>query len=191
MRPKIILFTVSISLILSAYTFTGKPKYKELKGASYLPLIKGQKKTFKVDLRTYIQYFDTTTIEINGKTYIKSVIDYGPSQSRAYYREENQAVYYLKQGEMNETTAIPTNPVVGDTWLEGDSSWKYTIIGTNEIFETPESVFSNCLVIQSENNDKIKYPNHYRLYLQYYQRGRGYVGTKIGGQLYSYFTLNN
>ena len=34
--------------------------------------------------------------------------------------------------------------------------------------------------------DLKKNPNKFQVYMQYYQRGRGFIGTKLGGLIYSY-----
>ncbi|MBP8192569.1 MAG: hypothetical protein KAX69_03115 [Chitinophagales bacterium] len=163
-----------------------KNVYDEIQGKSYHPIIPGIVKNYISDLREYSTLFDTIYSEFNGKRYLRYTHDYGTFQSSAYYREDNGSVIYIKSEKEKETIEIPNNPKIGMIWYEGDSTWKYTITSINEILETPSSTYLNCLVIQSENLDLKKNPNKFQVYMQYYQRGRGFIGTKLGGLIYSY-----
>lgn len=184
---KVILF-ISTLITLTAFTVSEKPTLDEIPGKSYHPIVFGQKLIYKADLSTYSKTFDTTTTELNGKTYIKCTTDFGTSQSIVYYREDGSRVLYIKPNQTTETVQIPENPSIGLVWYESDSTWKYTITSINEMVETPEAKYINCIVIQSENVNRKANPDHFGLYMQYYQRGRGYIGTKLGGLLYSYLT---
>ncbi len=184
---KAIMF-ISTLIALTAFTIADKPTLDEIQGKSYHPIIPGQKLIYKADLSTYSKTFDTTTIELSGKTYIKCTTDYGTSQSIAFYREEGNRVLYIKPNQISETVQIPENPTIGMVWYESDSTWKYTVTSVVETIETPDTKYINCLVIQSENVNRKANPDHYEFYMQYYQRGRGYIGTKLGGLLYSYVT---
>ena len=188
MKGKLFIFV--IITILTAFRYSGKKAYDEIPGKSYHPVVLGQKYEYVADLTKYSIYFDSSVTEIQGRKYIKQTVDYKSSQTFAYYREEGGNVLYIKPEQNHETIEIPVNPVVGATWYESDSTWKYTITETRETLETPQAIFLNCLVIQSENIDRRANPDHYRLYLQYYQRGRGYIGTKVGGLLNSYLTIS-
>lgn len=178
--------TVTVICIVFSFNLKAKSIYDEIKGASYHPVITGIKKNYLADMREYSTLFDTTYTYINGKRYLAYTHDYGTFKSSAYYREENGKVIYIESKDQKETIEIPDNPTIGMVWYEGDSTWKYTITSINEIFESPTSTYLNCLVIRSENLDLKKTPNKFQVYMQYYQRGRGYIGTKIAGLVYSY-----
>ncbi|MBA3705446.1 MAG: hypothetical protein H0W84_05970 [Bacteroidetes bacterium] len=188
MKDKLLIFL--IILTLTSFTYSDKKNYKEIAGESYHPIVLGQKHTYTADLTKYTMYFDSSFTELGNKKYIKETIDYGDSQTFVYYREENKNIIYFKPDQKQETIEIPAIITIGMVWYESDSTWKYTITGIKETFETPTSIFLNCLVIQSENIDRKANPKHYRLYLQYYQRGRGYIGTKLGGLVYSYLNMD-
>jgi len=183
------LSTFLIIVVLVAFKYSDKKTYDEISGKSYHPIILDQKHLYAADLTKYSMYYDTSFTEIQGKKYIKKITDYGNSQTVAYYREDKGNVIYIKPKQKLETIEIPANLAIGIVWYESDSTWKYTITCSKETFETPQAIFLNCLVIQSENINHKANPDHYRLYLQYYQRGRGYIGTKVGGLVFSYLTV--
>lgn len=164
--------------------------YNYKPGESFHPLLPGQKNYYKTDFSTYSISFDSSETEFREKKYLKHTVDNGKTKSFTYYRVENGNVVYIQSHQKSETVEIPSNPVQGMSWYESDSTWKYTVIDTAAILKTPGGKFQNCLVIQSENIDRKANPDHsYRIYMQYYQRGRGYIGTKIGGLLYSYLKI--
>ena len=188
---RILLYTFSLLLFVSSFKSSDKKIYDEIKNKSYHPIIPGERNYYKADFREYSTYFDTVYTEINGLKYLLSTTDYGKFKTFAYYREENGNVIYLKKGQTKETIEIPNNPTIGTIWYEGDSTWKYTITSINDIFETSNIMFINCLVIISENVDTKANTNHYQVYEQYYQKGRGYIGTKLGGIVYSSISLED
>lgn len=180
---------LGFAIMLFGFTNNSDKKvFEEQIGKSYHPIKKGQTDTYIADFNKYTISFDTNFTEIRNKKYLKQTTDYNGSQTIAYYREEDGDILYIKPDQINETIEIPKELKTGFVWYESDSTWKYTIKNSSEHFETPISVFKNCLVIQAENIDKNKSAGYYQIYLQYYQRGRGYVGTKVGGLIYSYLT---
>lgn len=182
-------YSTFIFVFLLITSFSDKKVYNEIPNKTYHPIVLGQKLNYRADFRTYSIYLDTTTTERNGKMYILQTVADGNYKSYAYFRENNDTIIYIKPDQKSETVQIPARPTLGMTWYEGDSTWKYTITGISETLETPISRFTNCLIISSENIDKSANPNHYRLYQQYYQRGRGYVGSKVGGLIYTYLIV--
>lgn len=186
-----IILLISTLFTLTAFTVTDKKTLDEIPDKSYHPIVLGQKLTYRADLSTYSMTFDSLPTVINGLTYIKCTTAYETGQSISYYRQDGNRVLYTKSGQITETVEIPENPEVGLVWFESDSTWKYTVIAAKETLETPEANYINCLVIQSENINPNANPGHYQLYLQYFQRSRGYIGTKLGGLLYSYVTIEN
>lgn len=183
MKNKIL--SVITTVILTSFSVFSQT-YDSKPGESFHPLLPGQKNYYQTDLRVYSMYFDSTETEFQGKKYLKQTYEDGASKSITYYRVENGNVLYIQPNQKIEALEIPSNPIQKMTWYNSDSTWMYTIIDTAETLKTPIGKFKDCLVIQSENLDRKAAPHHYRLYLQYFQRGRGYVGTKIGGILYSY-----
>lgn len=186
---KFIIITI-ILIAITAFTFTTKPTFDEIEGKSYHPIVIGQKFIYKTDHSTYSKTFDNATVVINEKSYIKCITNFGYSQSISFYREEGDRVLYIKPNQTLETVQIPENISVGLVWYESDSTWKYTVKSLKETLETPEANYLNCLVIQSENVNYKSNSEYFKQYFQYYQKGRGYIGTKLEGRLYSYVTLN-
>jgi hypothetical protein len=186
---KKIALIIMIFVSLTSFIKSGKMIYKPIEGKSYHPIIAGQNNTYKTNSDPYKMYLDLDTTTFLGRKYIKQTFDYGNSQSFAYYREENGNVIYINADQKKETIEIPAKLEKGMVWYEGDSTWRYTLIGTNELLETPESIFQNCIVIEAENITSKLYQDHKRLYHQHFQRGRGYVGTKLSGQVVSYLSI--
>ena len=170
-----------------AFTYPGKDIYDEIAGKPYFSCLPGEKTTYRTDFGKYSRFCDSALTLIQGKEYFKQTIDYGTSQTIAYYRIDKGTTLYLKPGQSKETMETPADPKEGTVWYESDSTWRYTITNTKATFETPEARFANCLEIQSEDLRARK--GQYSLYTQFHQRGRGYIGTKIGGVLFSYMIL--
>ena len=173
-------------LLLTACS-TAKPQQESSNNASYHPVKMGAKHTYTDGSIVYNSTFDNKYTERNGKKYLALVSDYGnKSQILAYYREENGDVIYIKPDQKKETIEIPSQPKNGFTWFESDSTWRYTIRSLNSLLETPNGNYKDCLVIEStpiKLNKTIAKPLHF---MQYYQRGNGYVGTIMNGVLNAY-----
>lgn len=181
---------ILIAALLLLINFPDKQIYDEIPNQSYNPITLGKTQVYISDFRKYSIHFDSLSINLKDKKYVKKITDYGSSQTVAFYREDSGSVLYIKPEQTKETVQIPAIPIIGMEWYESDSTWKYTVVGIGEKFETPKSIFLNCLVIQSEVTSRNNNSGYYSLYLQYYQRGRGYVGTKVGGLVYSYLSLD-
>lgn len=182
---KYIIIAIGFALLTSFYHIT---TYDEIKGEPYHPIIAGQKGFYKDHQTIYSFSWDSIPTKISGKEYIKQTINYNNDLSIAYYRNDNGNVVYMKPGQKEETIEVPANPQPGMVWYESDSTWIYKITDLKGKLKTPASKFINCLVIQSEHIEN-NAADKGVLYMQYYQRGRGYVGTKINGQVYSYMLL--
>lgn len=125
----------------------------------------------------------------NKKKYYTQIADYGETKLYSYYRENMGSIVYFTTDVKKETVEIPKMQFVGMTWYQSDSTWKYTIISVNDTLKTPKYSFLKCLVIESEDLKCKNSNNCYKKYLQFYQRGRGYVGTEISGLLYTYMVI--
>ncbi|MTI23277.1 hypothetical protein E1176_19770 [Fulvivirga sp. RKSG066] len=99
------------------------------------------------------------------------------------------------QVDFNPTTrqehlSVPKNFSLNDTWTTDDGSWQHQIYSTHERLVTPSKTFEDCLVIQAIDLRKKKRS----LYLHYFVRGVGFVGSKKSQELTLYlidYTQNN
>jgi len=154
----------------------------------YHPLEPGSRIKYQiVGGPTYQMLVDTKTVSLSGKSYLKQTIDYGTSQSVAYYRQEGAATVYRAKPEDAESTEIPVQPQKGQVWYEADSTWRYTIVSTAEELSTPVCRYTDCLHIQAEQlGPKAEGRVVRAVFQQYFQRGSGYVGTQMAGKLVTY-----
>lgn len=161
----------------------------EIPNQSYHPLLKSKINKYKRDFSTYKISFDSKKVKVNKKKYYTQIADYGETKLYSYYRENMGSIVYFTTDVKKETVEIPKMQFVGMTWYQSDSTWKYTIISVNDTLKTPKYSFLKCLVIESEDLKCKNSNNCYKKYLQFYQRGRGYVGTEISGLLYTYMVI--
>lgn len=103
----------------------------------------------------------------------------------ALFRQEDGNIYAYDAETGKETIDVPTEPSVGQSWLESDGSWRYEIISISANLETPVKEYQDLLVIQAKQltgRDKDKATK----YLNYYAKGVGYIASVVDGKLMSY-----
>ncbi len=150
----------------------------------YHPVVAGSKLHYQVvGGPAYTMAMATTPITVAGQAYLEQVVDYGTTQTTAYYRQAGQATVYRATLTAPETVEVPATPTVGTVWKE-DSSWRYTVVSTAEAFVAPACTFTDCLHIRAEQ--LAADGTNKAVFEQFFQRGRGYVGTQMGGRVMTY-----
>jgi hypothetical protein len=134
-------------------------------------------KFFKYGKHYYYEYFMDEKKEINGNLYYVEIRKYSFGDIDTTYIRKSD-VNYLQFNRItnSESILLPTNPKIGDNWLENDGSWKYEVIEEKATFETSNKNYDDCILVkckQLTNRDS----NKNEEYLLYYSKESGFVGN--------------
>lgn len=161
---------------------------KSMAEKPYHPLEPGSRTRYQiVGGGIYQMLVDAKPVELGGIAYLKQTTDFGQGQTVAYYRQDGGATVYRVKPETAESTEIPAQPQKGQVWYEADSTWRYSVVSTAEELATPTCRYPDCLHLQAEQlGPKAGGRAVQAVFQQYFQRGRGYVGTQMAGKLVTY-----
>ncbi|MEP2278833.1 hypothetical protein [Maribacter sp.] len=162
-------------LILAAtlYSFT------QMKMSDYITLFDDSSsgKYYKYGESFYFESFDNNKEVINEHEYFIKYRKYGWGDiDTTYYRKGTDYYYHINRYTFEESIVLPTNPKVGDSWMENDQSWSYEIISDRQKFKTPAKKYINCIKVhckQLTNRDKKKNQE----YFLFYSPEFGFVGN--------------
>jgi hypothetical protein len=136
---------------------------------------------------TFRDYFKNAGKKIGGRDYAVKVREYSSGPDTSYYRMDETNFYHYDVKRGAESVVLPRRPKVGQTWLESDKSWKYTILKTGQSFTSGDTTFSDCILMeckQMSGRDK----NKDEIYYLYYAKGFGYAGSvDKEGKVLSFF----
>lgn len=162
-----------------------------LSDGQYPFISKSEKKYKYANQDAYVQYILTEkTTEFNGKIYKIQLIAYSWKElDTAYYRAENDVIYYLDNKSKKESIHMPRELKKGFVWKSFDGAWQYEISDLNSRLKTPEKEYKELLVIkatQLQNRDKSKS----MVYLNYYKKGIGKIASVTNGKIQTYLLEN-
>jgi len=158
-----------------------------LTAQTYSPKTVGSKWTFKMGDNSFTDEIVAGQFTHEGKDYLKKLRTYSwGDKDLSYFRVDNTGTtFYLDAKSKLECIDVPGQPKAGDSWTSADKAWKYTVTDIAGVLKTPTQTFKDCLIIKAEqlgNRDKEKL----QIYLNYYVKDIGYVGSKVDGGLMAY-----
>lgn len=176
-------------LILSFITLLKSLTFGQTKSAENYIIFYEEPNTakyFKMGKSAYLDYYLLNKVKFGDNEYYANVTNYSWGQTdTAYYREDTENYYHFNPKVNSESIVLPKKIIMGQKWLESDSSWSYKIIGIDNELQTPVEFYKELIVIQCTQltgRDK----NKSKTYHIYYKKGIGMVGSVIDGKLISY-----
>lgn len=138
--------------------------------------------------KKYVVWQNTYYIEqqigskiLNGKDYIEYEQSWeNGSISLIYLREDSGTVYQFEECCDKDTVRLPNKIEQGTTWETADNQATYEVLSQSEELKTPLCDYKNLLAIKSTFKNGT--------FTFYYQKGYGYVGCTVNGELISYVT---
>lgn len=154
---------------------------------NFSPKAIGNKWYYKMGELSFTDEITSNSYKFKGKTYFTNLRTYSWSATEiSYFRvDENGTSYYLDIKSKLESTDLPGQPKVGDSWISTDKAWRYSIVDIAATLKTPKETFRGCLVIKAEqltSRDKEKL----QTYFNYYAKDIGFLGSMIDGELMAY-----
>ncbi len=134
--------------------------------------------------KSFIDFFQSTPVEINGKTYIPRIRRYSTGgMDTTYYRQGKEGVHHLNAAALTkgESLTMPSRVHVGQKWFEADSSWSYTVTSTTAQLDT----LGDLIVIRAMQvkGDAAQIG---RTYDTYYAKGIGMIAGMVEGKILVY-----
>jgi hypothetical protein len=150
---------------------------------SYAPLIPGSSWVYKTTDGSFEDYISEEKFTYNKIDYFQNIRKYSDGTAAiSYYRiEKNGALHYLDNKSFKESIEIPSHPRLSFRWSSSDNKWHYKIVEVDSELKTPLHIFKNCIAIKAESNDG-------SVYINYYSKGIGFVGSKADGKLVAYLS---
>lgn len=138
--------------------------------------------------KKYVIWQDTYYIEqqigsktLNGKAYMayEQTWESG-SVFQLYLREDDGIIYQFEDCCEDDTVRLPSKIKNGTTWKTANKLGTYEVISQTGTLKTPRCDYKNLLVLKSTlKNGTFSF---------YYQKGYGYIGCTVNGELISYVT---
>jgi hypothetical protein len=179
---------VKISISLIVLGFLTSMTQMDNKENVYFPLVLDGEVVFKyMDSKSSVKHTSLAgTVVLDGKEYFPRLMRYSwGSTDTAFFRTENEVVYYFDKKSRSESISMPADLKIGVTWTSTDRAWQYEITSLSAKLETPVRKYKDLLVIratQLQNRDRDKLP----VYLNYYQKNIGQIGSETNGKLMTY-----
>ncbi len=139
--------------------FTGK-KYVVWQDTYY---IEHAKSTKTLNKNEYVEFEQTWE---NGAVY------------QLYIREDDGTIFQYEDCCDEDTVRLPAEIKEGAIWQTADELSNYQILTTSGTLKTPFCEYKNLLVLKATFKNGV--------FNFYYQRGYGYIGCTVDGQLISY-----
>lgn len=148
----------------------------------YYPLAPGNAWTYKNPDGSFEDNISDEKFTYKGVDYLQNIRKYsdGTANISCYRIENDGTVYYLDTESFYESIEIPAIPRKSFTWTSTDNKWKYEIVDIHTELKTPGHTFKDCLAIKAER-DRVK-----EVYINYYSKGIGFVGSRMNGELIVY-----
>ena len=156
---------------------------------SYFPLSDstGLKQTFIMGDKSFTEYYLIDKQQKGEYQYSVRVRQYSWGEADSSLFREGEKYYYSRDKETHlETIEMPKDPIVNESWLESDSSWRYEVKSINATLKTPTCKYENLIMIEAEQLTGRDKNNKYPKYYNYYARGKGYIASVVNGKLLSY-----
>jgi len=135
---------------------------------------------------SFIEFFLKGKKQFGDHAYYQEVRTYSwGSSDTNYYREDDEYYYHFDPDNGLESIVLPKHPLVGQMWLEADSSWSYEILAIDRTLKVPRKKYKNLVLVECKQltgRDKSKYD----IYHLYYGEGQGFVASMSKASLSSY-----
>ena len=116
---------------------------------------------------------------LNGKDYLEYEQTWeNGSKYQLYLREDSGTVYQFEDCCDEDTVRLPSKLEQETTWKNADKLVTYEVLSLDEELKTPICEYKNLLALKSIFKNGT--------FTFYYQKGYGYVGCTINGELISY-----
>lgn len=137
----------------------------------------------------FLDLFSDKGLQVNGVEYMVRIRKYSTGTfDTALYRVGSEGLFRavpLANGRgVRESLVLPRRAYVGQTWMEGDSSWSYQVTGTNSSLTTPTATYEKLIEVTAtplkggEGNAK---PSRI-----YFAPGIGMVAYTVDGKIAAY-----
>lgn len=156
---------------------------QDRESSQYSPLTPGNSWYYETMDGAFDEFISDQPYIHKGIYYVQSIKKYSDKTTEVslFRIAADGTVYYLDTETFKETPEIPAKPRLNYQWSSTDEKWKYKIIALGVELKTPNRIFKDCMAIKSTSQTDTN-----QVYINYYAKGIGFVGTKVGGDLVTY-----
>lgn len=184
------LLVISVLVFVAATCFSQTDICEDAASGVFWPIKIGVKRYYATTNKSYVSYYKGDSLQINSKTYYQEIDEYEDGDKKTMYlREQDGNIYIYDEEKGLEYLELSADITPGHTWEKYDKSWKYTVVDTMSVIQTPYCTYKNLLNIKAEpqHEAKDKYASYFNLY---YKRGVGQVGVHVEGKGYSFLSID-
>lgn len=172
-----------LMMLLSIVIYSQNPCYEESEG-DYWPFHADPQNYYTPkDGFSYVYSLDS--LKLNGKYYKTRTKKYKSGKTlKAYFRKENNSVYYYNEKTQSPSLLMPANKEKGFMWESTCGQFTYIIKSLDAKLNTPYCNFKELLEIEILNKDIDK------KFQFFYKPGVGFIGKSIENKPYSFIKAN-